>query len=1108
MADARRPEFWPVASLYHDRLDAYYAEVQALILAKQTPLVGLLPASTAITVHGNYTDAWVRDNVYSILAVWGLALAYRKLDNDQGRRYELEHSTVKLMRGLLYAMMKQANKVERFKVTQAPIDSLHAKYHPESGDPVVGDDEWGHLQIDATSIYLLMLAQMITSGLNIIQTIDEVNFVQNLLYYIGRAYRTPDYGIWERGNKINHGKPELNASSVGMAKAALEALNGFNLFGVTGGPMSVVHVLPDEIARARITLESLLPRESGSKEVDASVLSIIGFPAFAIESSALVAKTRDAITSKLEGHYGCKRFLRDGHQTAIEDITRLHYEPAELKQFEHIECEWPLFFTYLLLDAIAQGDRAAAKRYRTRLDEIAVSQGEFAVLPELYYVPEEAIEAEREQPNSQQRLPNENVPLVWAQSLYLLGRMLQDGLISMGDIDPLGRHRRIGQHRQPLVQIALLAEDAALQSELAANGIDTQTSEELEPTQVRQASELSAIYSQIGRNEKLHLSGRPIRRLRSLTTAHMFRIQGEPVVFLPAFLDQRQFYLTRDYHFLVAQIRGELAYIHSHWHELGRPTVTLLLTNSMFEVERFGSIERSPLLELMKQLRDGDCDGTPVVLGHLNQFSLTANIERIDHLPDFKLAHMSVHDASAVSVSLQFSPESSRPLSYSQEFEIADQSDRAMLVQQLRTSQNLYEQIELLDLLVRLEGVAFDTGLGGDDEIVTVTDLLTEVYAKASDMELWSIIRHAAGLLVKIDIGLSDAVTDILVRQKQIAVGKTYSEDCLIQEPMSHGEIIEKIEAFGGQDIRELPLTQEILIYLSILIKTNPELFDGLLTLRTGYLIVLLSDEISQEKGVSQDEAFELLTQLSPFEVKQRLQHVLEGYSTLGQNLVRHESLQMKHRQAIQWVLPENLVFAASETDPFGGNWWRHRQREGALNRMPENFYSDVREVLKHCKGIIIGDQLERRNRLDSELILAETTPEEQNFALRVEHLLNKIQAPEYRQLTVEALVELGAIAKQNDDLEIESTIVLDVLIGHAVRLAWIDHMIDQSLDDAHYDRYVAQAWKQFYEASPKTCAEYVAKALQFLIDLGAPEESAEDAEDAGVVSAMASLDD
>ena len=49
MVDAYRSEVRPTASAYGDRLNAYYDEVQALIIAKQTPLVGLLPASTAIT---------------------------------------------------------------------------------------------------------------------------------------------------------------------------------------------------------------------------------------------------------------------------------------------------------------------------------------------------------------------------------------------------------------------------------------------------------------------------------------------------------------------------------------------------------------------------------------------------------------------------------------------------------------------------------------------------------------------------------------------------------------------------------------------------------------------------------------------------------------------------------------------------------------------------------------------------------------------------------------------------------------------------------------------------------------------------------------------------
>ena len=109
------------------------------------------------------------------------------------------------MRGLLTSMMAQRDKVEKFKTTLSEKDSLHAKYCSRTGGPVVEDDGWGHLQIDAVSLYLLTLAQMTASGLQITFTLDEVAFVQNLVFYIETAYLTPDYGVWERGAKSNQG---------------------------------------------------------------------------------------------------------------------------------------------------------------------------------------------------------------------------------------------------------------------------------------------------------------------------------------------------------------------------------------------------------------------------------------------------------------------------------------------------------------------------------------------------------------------------------------------------------------------------------------------------------------------------------------------------------------------------------------------------------------------------------------------------------------------------------------------------------------------------------------------------------------------------------------
>jgi phosphorylase kinase alpha/beta subunit len=90
------------------RLEYYYHLVKTAILAYQVsgyfisprvaqdghvtfpkhPVTGLLPATA-----GDQTDAWVRDNVYGVMAVWALALAYRKraeTDEGRARAYQME----------------------------------------------------------------------------------------------------------------------------------------------------------------------------------------------------------------------------------------------------------------------------------------------------------------------------------------------------------------------------------------------------------------------------------------------------------------------------------------------------------------------------------------------------------------------------------------------------------------------------------------------------------------------------------------------------------------------------------------------------------------------------------------------------------------------------------------------------------------------------------------------------------------------------------------------------------------------------------------------------------------------------------------------------------
>lgn len=1049
-------------------LHAYLQEVQAVILDKQHPVTGLLPASTAVTIHGDYRDAWVRDNVYSILAVWGLALAYRALDDDGGRGYELERRTVHLMRGLLRSMMGQAAKVEAFKYSRDPKDALHAKYDTETGGTVVSDDAWGHLQIDATSLYLLMLAQMVSSGLDIIWTRDEVNFVQNLIYYIERAYRTPDYGIWERGDKLNRGSVEINASSVGMAKAALEALSGFDLFGARGSQESVLHVVPDNIAQANITLLSMLPRESNTKETDAALLSIIGYPAFAVHDAQLVQRIRSEMVTNLQGRYGLKRFLRDGHQTVLEDEERLHYEDEELQQFEHIESEWPLFFAYLHLDCCLRGDSVGAAEYRAKLEAVLVQKDGYRLLPELYYVPEAAIVAEKAQPGSQARVPNQNVPLVWAQSLYLLGRMLVDGVLQPADIDPLGRRRHRPQ-LEPVVQLVFLAEDEALQAELLAHGVITETCDDIAPVLVYLPHDIAVAHGEVGSNPRLGLTGRSARALKTLTTSRFYKLRGRTVACLASFFVQQEFFLAYDLDFLVQRFESELAYLHRNWTQVGRPTVTVLLTRNLLEADR------TSFYRLMQQIASGSVGGVPVKRGRMAELMPTASCERIDNLRELQLFEEPLMLRMTRPTVLS-EPGTQRPLDPRVERAIDITASATMLIERLATTDNLYEQIEVLAALSRMQPLEAPIMMRGSAR--PLLDLIEEVYDQAGRRRLWAIVRRAAGLLGKVDGDLNLAVGAILIRQKNIQVGRAYSDDSLIAHPIPDQELLSKINTFCRDDVRDRVLTQEILLYVSLLIKARPELFAELLTIRVSHLILLLSSQLARERELTPGEAYEALMGLPPSVIQGRLETVLVQYHAIE---ALPQQLEQLHAQAslgsLDWKQDLGLEKLRAPRD----GWLAWRQHSGIIDRRPKNFYADVWNIFRHAPSLIIGEKLERRNRMDSSVVLSDTTPREKSFALWLEHLLNKIAAAEYRQLNIESLSVLASFFRQNPTLEIQDACALDALIGHAVRLAYLEQRPDREVG---YTEHKAEAWAAFYASPPQRTSAFMVAALRSLLTL------------------------
>uniref|UniRef100_A0A3B3CME8 Phosphorylase b kinase regulatory subunit n=1 Tax=Oryzias melastigma TaxID=30732 RepID=A0A3B3CME8_ORYME len=824
-----------------EKLDRYYSAVKTTILNYQSPTTGLFPIKTCPTCK----DAKVRDSLYCAAGSWALAMAYRRIDDDLGRTHELEHSTIKCMRGILYCYMRQADKVEQFKQDPSPSKCLHSVFNVDTGDEVYSNSEYHHLQIDAVSLFLLYLVEMICSGLQIIYNTDEVSFIQNLVFCVERAYRVPDFGMWERGSKYNNGSTELHSSSVGLAKAALEAINGFNLFGNQGCSWSVIFVDLDAHNRNRQTLCSLLPRESRSHNTDAALLPTISYPAFAVDDDALYSQTLDKIVRKLRGKYGFKRFLRDGYRTANEDKNRRYYKPAEMKLFDGIECEFPIFFIYMMIDGVFRGNKAQVKEYQDLLQPIIFQSFEgHAVIPKYYYVPADFVEAEQNKHGSQKRFPSnsgrDGLIFLWGQALYNIAKLLVDELISPKDIDPI--HRYVPRQDQRNVSMRYS----------------------------NQAYRFLAV------NKKLGLSGRPERPVGCIGTCKIYRILGKTVVCYPIVFDLSDFYLSQDVMLLIDDIKNALQFIKQCWKMQGRPLFLVLIREDNIKGSRF-----NPVLDMLASFRKGFIGGVKVHVDRLQTLISGAFVEQLDFLrvneaeiPEFK-SFEELELPKHSKVKRQTSTPNASDLEQQPEISVEEWQDKPTyeILQKFHDSDCLASQAQLACILLRREGPDF---LSKDENLM---DELERIYRRAGSRKLWSVVRLAASLLTKLVDSLAPSITSILVHGKQVTLGIFGHEEEVISNPLSpgviQGIIYSKCCPLGGE--REAVLQQELVIHIGWIISNDPQRFSGMLKIRVGWIVQAMKHELKIRAG---DMPPQDIYQLSPSDIKQLLLDVLQPQHT------------------------------------------------------------------------------------------------------------------------------------------------------------------------------------------------------------------------------------
>ena len=319
----------------------------------------------------------------------------------------------------------------------------------------------------------------------------------------------------------------------------------------------MINVDQDALCRNQRTLEALLPRQSNSKFTDAALMPTLSWPCFAVNlTSEKAHESMERITGHLERQHGLIRFHKDGFGTHIEDRTRCHYLPAELKKFDGIESEWPVFFAFLLIDAKFRGNEQLAKEYRAKLE---ATLGDDKICPTYYQV------------TSEDKEPVYLSNMHWVQAVACLAQMLGDNLIEPDELDPRRlfekskKVERAAAIEERTIHVTLISENASLQRFLSSYGVVSETPAQTEPIVIWPSQDLVKVYATMGYDKRLGLTGRPRRPIGVLGSSRVYRILGRTVVAYPLVFDVSDFYISSDTDSLIDNVWFSLDFLKKYF---------------------------------------------------------------------------------------------------------------------------------------------------------------------------------------------------------------------------------------------------------------------------------------------------------------------------------------------------------------------------------------------------------------------------------------------------------------------------------------------------------------------------------------------------------------
>jgi phosphorylase kinase alpha/beta subunit len=272
----------------------------------------------------------------------------------------------KTFHALLDILKKHEYKID-FAIKEKPKHAyqyIHARYHPNTYDEFF--EEWGNKQNDAVGALLFKISDLELKGIKILRDKDDKSILQKLVKYLESIeyWNDRDNGMWEENE-------EVHASSVGACVAGLKKAG------------KIVEVNPELIKKGEETLKKLLPRESETKEADLALLSLI-YP-------------YDIVDEKTK-----MQILKNVEEQLVRERGVIRYAGDEYYN-QKGEAEWTMGLAWL---AIIYKQINIPHKYAFYMRKCVRTINEKGELPELYFAGTD--------------IHNENSPLGWAQSLFLV----------------------------------------------------------------------------------------------------------------------------------------------------------------------------------------------------------------------------------------------------------------------------------------------------------------------------------------------------------------------------------------------------------------------------------------------------------------------------------------------------------------------------------------------------------------------------------------------------------------------------------------------------------------------------------------------------------------